>query len=95
MLRCGGSQRVALDEEAVAKQPEDGENSRSAITAGLALSSLCPGGISPVLLRNQGSQGPGRRLDQEWPLGLETSKLCSWHALHGCCLRLCDVKGVK
>lgn len=37
-----------MNEEAVAKQPETGENCRAALAVGLALTSLCRGGVSAV-----------------------------------------------
>lgn len=61
MLRCGGSQRVAFAGEAVARQPENGENSRAGYHCG-------PGPVQPGpwwdltwLLRNRGSQGHHRK----------------------------------
>lgn len=37
-----------MNEEAVAKQPETGESCRAALTVGLALTSLCRRGVSPL-----------------------------------------------
>lgn len=37
-----------MSEEAVAKQPETGESCRAALTVGLALTSLCHRGVSPL-----------------------------------------------